>query len=393
MLEQLIAHYNVSYKDGGQWIMHQFMGFLAGVLFTPSISARFGKRNTVLFAVGVLALAEAAYSLLLPWGWMLTFAPLAGLGFGMTEAIVGAMIIELTKDGKASAMSRLETFFGIGALIIPLAAAYLIQHHIWQLAFPILAAMAAIIFVMWLTLSFGKLDHELMAPPREGSKEAAKQQHILEQNDGQLGLFGYSRKAYPFLIAGALFFMIYVGMEMSFSNYLPAILIGHANISETAAASSLSLFWGAVVVGRLFSGVLADRMGYTKYLLIATVASLAVFSMMNAFDQFGIMLLFIALSGLFFAGLFGIALVYANSILPAAKTERTTSLLVAFGGAGGALFPRMTGWMMDQYSITATLWYLTGLILLLLTIFVIWMMLGRKYERRRVVQQAPTLVR
>lgn len=113
ILEQLIAHYGLTYKDGGQWIMNQFLGFLVGVLLAPSITSRVGKRGAVLIAMGVLTLSEAAYSLLLPWGWMLAIAPLAGLGFGMTEAVVGAMIIDMAKNGKASAMSRLETFLAL----------------------------------------------------------------------------------------------------------------------------------------------------------------------------------------------------------------------------------------------------------------------------------------
>ena len=159
VLEELIAYYGVSYKDGGQWIMNQFTGFLIGVLLTPALTSRLGKRTTVLIALGLLTVSEAGYSLLPDWGWMLAFAPVAGFGFGMTEAVVGAMVIDLIKT-KASAMSRLETFFGIGALLIPITAAYLIQEHLWQFTFPIVAAMAGLSFVFWLTLSFGKLDSE-----------------------------------------------------------------------------------------------------------------------------------------------------------------------------------------------------------------------------------------
>ena len=377
ILEQLIEHYGLSYKDGGQWIMNQFLGFLVGVLFTPAISARFGKRTTVLFAIGMLTLSEAAYSLLLPWGWMLAVAPLAGLGFGMTEAIVGAMIIELHKEGTAAAMSRLETFFGIGALVIPLTAAYLIQQNIWQLSFPILAAMSGIIFVLWLTLSFGKLDDELSA---QRSLEKARERKQNTAEHGKAIVWGYSKRMLPFLALASLFFMFYVGMEMSFSNYLPAILIEHTQASEVAAASTLSVFWGTVAIGRIFAGILADRMGYTKYLLIATAASAIVFCLMTLFDTYLLMLVFIALSGLFFAGLFGIGLVYANSLLPG-TTERTTSILVACGGIGGAVFPRITGWFMDQYTISATLWYLAALVIILLSLLIIWIILGVKQAR------------
>lgn len=386
VLEQLIEHYGLTYKDGGQWIMNQFLGFLVGVLFAPAISARIGKRGTVLIAMGALTLGEAAYSLLLPWGWMLAFAPLAGIGFGMTEAIVGAMVIDLTKEGKASAMSRLETFFGIGALVIPLTAAYLIQQHIWQLSFPILAAMSGITFVLWLTMSFGKLDDEIGMTPGKGKDAAGGTLFGSAQATGAGRWFGYSAGALPFLAFAAFFFMLYVGAEMSFCNYLPSILISRAGVSEANGAAVLSLFWGTVVIGRLFAGVLADRMGYWRYLLIATIAAVIVFFLMTLTGQLTYMLILIACSGLLFSGLFGIALVYANGLLPG-MTERTTSLLVAFGGAGGAVFPRLTGWFMDRYGVQATLGYIAALMAALLLILAVMLMLGIKQAKRNLPLQ------
>ncbi|MDQ6422228.1 MFS transporter [Paenibacillus sp. LHD-117] len=394
ILEQLIDYYGVTYKDGGQWIMNQFLGFMVGVLLAPTLTSRIGKRGAVLLAMGLLTVSEAAYSLLLPWGWMLAFAPLAGIGFGMTEAIVGAAVIDLMK-GKASAMSRLETFFGIGALIIPVTAAYLIGQHVWQLSFPILAAMAGITFVLWLTMSFGELDGQLGMTVKRSDADADREGVIgisgsvgspvdVEQSNartlgkrGGRGLLGYSGQMLPFLALSALFFLIYVGMEMSFSNYLPSILITRSGMGEAGAAASLSLFWGTVVLGRLFAGIIADRIGYAKYLTIATIGAAAVFGMMTLFGGTFWMLALIALSGLCFSGIFGIALVYANGLLPG-MTERTTSLLVAFGGIGGALFPRITGWLMDRYDVELTVGYLASLVVVMLLLLGAMLMQGRR---------------
>ncbi|MBH5320524.1 MFS transporter [Paenibacillus sp. GSMTC-2017] len=394
VLEQLIEHYGVTYKDGGQWIMNQFLGFLVGVLFAPALSSRIGKRGAVLAAMGLLALSQAAYSLLLPWGWMLAFAPIAGVGFGMTEAIVGAMIIDLMK-GKASAMSKLETFFGLGALIIPITTAYLIGQHIWQLSFPILAAMSGIAFVMWLTISFGNLDEQIGLPPNDGrignERNGAERNTLvpgisenITTNKGSL--IGYPNKSVPFLALCALFFMMYVGMEMSFSNYLPSILITRTGMSESGATAALSIFWGAVVVGRLFAGILAEKLGYAKYLLLTTIGAVLVFGLLVVIEEQGWMLVLIASSGLCFSGIFGIALVYANGLLPG-MTERTTSLLVAFGGIGGALFPRITGWMMDRYHVQSTLWYIGVLVTCMLLILIMMLLLGKAQSRRSLLQE------
>lgn len=259
--------------------------------------------------------------------------------------------------------------------------------------------MSGITFVMWLTFSFGSLDDQLGIPTNEdsiGNKKSGrvedahsaltKQDRNSDKRNRLRSLKNngswrdYPTRTIPFLALSALFFMVYVGIEMSFSNYLPSILITRTGMSESNATATLSLFWGAVVFGRLFAGLLAERLGYARYLLITTIGAVFVFGLMVVtMDQIW-MLVLIVLSGLCFSGIFGISLVYANGLLPG-MTERTTSLLVAFGGLGGALFPKITGWMLDRYPIQSTMWYIGILTFSMLVILTIMLLLGRAQYR------------
>jgi hypothetical protein len=64
-------------------------------------------------------------------------------------------------------------------------------------------------------------------------------------------------------------------------------------------------------------------------------------------------------------------------------TERTTSLLMAFGGIGGALMPRLTGWFLDDYGMEATRWLFAGFAVLMLAV-IVWALLSAKgLERAR----------
>jgi len=355
VLVPLIGAYGVEYGDGGQFIMNQFVGFLVGVLGAPLVTRRLGRRSALILALGCLTVAEAAYSLLLPWGWMLASAPLAGFGFGMTEAVLGAIIIEFVTDGKASAMAKLETFFGIGALVMPILAGLLIRADVWQMAFPIVTALSGITMLLWLTMSFGKVD-ELIAY----RAAAAADRPALKQAR-------YAPAAWPLLLAGTLYFALYVGMEMSYSNYLPAILLERTDMSEAAASASLSVFWGLMVVGRMFAGRIADRSGYFRYLLISTAAGTGMLVMLALTGSAGASLLWIGLAGLLWSGVFAVALLYVNQYIPG-MTERTTSLLIASGGVGGALLPRTTGWIMDHYGAVGTLWMIAAAASLLIAL-------------------------
>lgn len=65
------------------------------------------------------------------------------------------------------------------------------------------------------------------------------------------------------------------------------------------------------------------------------------------------------------SGLFCIALVYANVLIPG-MTERTTSILIASGGIGGATLQYLTGWSMSTWPVVGTIIILAGFCLLLL---------------------------
>ncbi|MFB9755012.1 sugar MFS transporter [Paenibacillus hodogayensis] len=366
ILEPLLSKYGLDYQSGGQFIMNQFLGFLGGVLITPWLSGRIGARNTLLVALGTLTAAEALYSLFLPWGWMLAIAPFAGFGFGMTEAIIGAVIIEYVEEKKASAMTFIETFFGVGALAMPIFAALLIKNGIWELSFPIVAIVSAVTMVLWLTTSFGRAD-ALMA---------RKPQHLHKDADRPAKL-RYPAAGRPILLLSLLFFMLYVGMEMSFSNYLPSIMIERLGLPEAGAASTISMFWGLMVAGRLIAGRMAERSGYGRFLLFSTGAGMLSMIALCLTGQAGWSLFLIGLSGLVWAGVFAVGLVYVNQLLPG-FTGRTTSLLVAFGGLGGALFPKLTGWIMDKYDAASTLTMLAGMTVVMLALMIALALLERR---------------
>ncbi len=357
VLEEMIAHYNLSYSSGSQLIFNQFAGFLVGVLLTPSISRLLGRKGVIILALVCLTIAEVVYSFLPSWGWMLAAAPVAGFGFGIVEAAIGALIIEFVVNNKAVAMSRLEVFFGLGALLMPSVAGYLIYIGLWQWSFPFVASVSLITLIIWVVFPFGKSDRMLGADS-----------HTNVDKNGNKPR--YQRQTLPILIMMMLFFLIYVGLEMSLVHFFPSIIMNVTEASPSMATASLTLFWATMVVGRLFSGHLAERAGYVKYLTISSTGSLIfliLFSLMtNLWSSFAMILLL----GLMMSGIFAMALIFANERMPG-MAERTTSLLVAFGGIGGALLPRLIGWMLDEYSLQATqlvLISLTATLIIIITI-------------------------
>lgn len=346
ILPVLLQHYDQNYSAGGQLIFSQFAGFLAGVLVSPLLNRRFGKRGGIIIATALLLTAEIAYAFLPPWEWMYVIAVAAGFGFGMIEAVIGTIIIGAVTQGTAIAMSRLEVLFGIGALVMPLIASPLIAAGAWRLAFLIVAGFSFISLILWGRGHFGNLQRIL---DERAPRKVSVSRHS-KQSSTQLP---YKGKQWILLGIFILFFFLYVGTEMSLVNFMPAIFIAKLGMTESAAALTVTFFWLAMSTGRLFAGVIAEKISYRVYILSSCLLTLVLLTLFPFTDNRVAAFIVILLLGLFMSGIFSIALVFSSKMLPGAE-ESTPSIMIAAGGVGGALLPLFMGWSMDHLKVAQT---------------------------------------
>lgn len=352
ILPVLLQHYDQNYSAGGQLIFSQFAGFLAGVLVSPVLNRRFGKRGGIIIATALLLTAEIAYAFLPPWGWMYVIAVAAGFGFGMIEAVIGTIIIGAVTEGTAIAMSRLEVLFGIGALVMPLVASPLIATGAWRLAFLIVAGFSLISLILWGRGHFGNLQRIL---DERAPRKVSATSHS-PQSSTQLP---YKGKQWILLGIFILFFFLYVGTEMSLVNFMPAIFIAKLGMTESAAALTVTFFWLAMSTGRLFAGVIAEKISYRVYILSSCLLTLLLLTLFPFTENRVAAFIVILLLGLFMSGIFSIALVFSSKMLPGAE-ESTPSIMIAAGGVGGALLPLFMGWSMDHLKVAQTAGLLAG---------------------------------
>jgi FHS family glucose/mannose:H+ symporter-like MFS transporter len=373
LLPELLAHYSLSYTEGGQLVFVQFSGFLLGVLLVPWMSAKFSKRSTLILALVCLGAAEAAYGLLLPWQWMYGIAFLAGLGFGSIEAIIGTIIIESTPVKKATAMSRLEVCFGVGALLMPLIASWMIDLSWWRISFYIIALISFAVAICFRWMSFGQTN-DYLAMKTSGATAAHPS-------------LKYTKSEIYILVFFIFFFLLYVGGEMSIVNFLPTFLIANLKLATSTASLSVTFFWVTMVIGRLFTGLIAERVNYAIFLLWSCLGAVIFMVLFGATSSVWSAFAMIMLVGLMMSGIFAISLLFANYLIPG-KTERTTSILIASGGIGGALLPLAVGSIMDHFAAHTAVNFIIGSTMLLFIMSVFAFRLNAS-QRRQSKAAAP----
>ncbi len=374
VMEPMVQAYGIRYASGGQLVLHQFAGGLAGTLSVPWLTGRIGRKGLLLAALGMMIAAETVYLMQPPWAVMLAVAPVAGFGFGATETLVGSFIIRAAGAQANVAMSRVEVFFGIGALLMPFVGAALIDAGVWRASFGFVAVMSAV--ALWLWARYWP-----DAPFRSADAPGGGSSGKVRPSAGTEASRAPERwRIYAALTACSLFFYLYVGLEMSFAHYLPSLLVQDNGLGEAQATLYLSAFWGAMVIGRLAAGHLADRWGNAAYLLTVCLGTAICFAAMAAWPGPASTLVLTVAAGLAMSGMFAVALVLADRAAPG-MTERTTSLMLACGLIGGGTLPKVSGWLFDRSGPDAARWLLAALALALLLVMV-WAALSASRARQ-----------
>lgn len=351
LLPEMLHHYSRNYSSGGQLVFAQFVGFFIGVVAAPRASLRLGYQRTIIIGVLSLVIVHTALVFHPHWYLVMLLVALNGFGFGITQTAIGAFLLEFAKNG-AVTMSKLEVAFGVGALLMPLMSSFLIAQHSWNWSFAVVIVVAIINLVLWSKKienndNASDASHQSLAINAEASAKMGKQ---------------------PFRLSKLVFFIgfvfLYVGIETSIINFLPSIFVKHFSLNTSDATLSVTFFWIAMVTGRVFSGMIAEKVNYNRFLIGSTLGAIIFLICTALVKNAMVAFIFVLLIGLFLSGIFAIVLVFANRVFTG-NTKHTTSILIASGGVGGAVLPLLIGWSMDHFQAGKTIWILVLFALLM----------------------------
>ncbi|MDF2922716.1 MAG: transporter [Paenibacillaceae bacterium] len=389
ILTSLLDHYGGAYSEGGRLVFAQFSGFLIGVSAVGFIVQRLGRRTVLVAAMAIMAAAQF-YAMTLP-GWEILTGVLfiMGIAFGSIESSIGALILLAFKEKQAGAMGKLELYFGLGALLMPFFAGVFLYFDAWPMAFLPLGLLALALALAWRLLDFGTEAEAYMRRAESSPARGQARRKARSAGEGRGAAAGSAaapplpRSGYGMLGGFALFFFLYVGMEVCIVEFAPSWMKDGYALSTSASAWSVTAFWFTMSVGRALIGVLAERFSYAAYLTASIVLSLAAATGLALSSTAWVAYMCMAVLGFAMAGIFAVALIYANSMITG-REQFTTSFLIAAGGVGGSLLPLLLGGWMDRFGALSSIWLLTAAIGLMLLI-VISMPLFKRQGRQAVL--------
>ncbi len=315
----------------GRLFPANFGGFVVGVLVCGIFSDRLGRKAALLlgiasFALGLLALGAAP-----SFNIALLASVFVGGGSGAMEAVASALVADLYPERRAIIINVMQVAFGAGAAIGPPLVYRLVAYHLdWRTLYFGFAAVNGLLFVA-LAAQF---------VPRSGQATEALDFAALRAV--------LKRPAFGILcLAQAL----YVGAETGFFTWLPSYFKTRLPGGAVWAGLVVTVFWVAMTVGRVATGGLLGRLSLARLNLLMAAGGALCSALALAWRSPLWVMLWTALTGLCFAGLFGVILTEAGERFPT-LAGTVFGGVVAAGGVGGAILP----WTIGLLASTAVDW-------------------------------------
>jgi fucose permease len=319
-LPALLRDLNFSYSQGGTILFSAYLGFMVATLLTGVLADAAGVKAVLLLAGVSLTIGLAVYSLMSAF-WLLALAMfVVGLGLGAIEVGGNALIVDLHRFNRGRYLNWLAVFHGVGSFLVPLYAAQLLSAAFtWRQVYQSAIVLAIGMAIFFLVVKY----------PRTQSAGGGLNLRTLLAA-GLTWRMGW----FYLLIA------VYVAAEIGIAAWIVEYLQEVKGFSIGTSSLYLSLFFAAIMVGRLAGSFVVERIGYVNIMLMATAASIVTLTL-GIFGPPALTFL-IPLTGLFFSIMFPTATA-AVSALQVANVGAILGVLFTFGGLGGALGPWLIG--------------------------------------------------
>jgi MFS family permease len=315
-----------------------FLALALGSIAWGTLSDRVGPRlvvlvGAVLLAIG-LALASLATSLL---AFQLLFGVVVGIGAAAIFAPMMACVTGWFDTHRSLAVSLVSAGMGVAPMTMSPLAAWLVQTHDWRSALQLIAALAAVTMIPLALL--------VRRPP--ALRQAASATAPEASRESSLSV-AQALRSPPFLILVLTSFLscaTHSGPIFHTVSY--AVTCG---IPLMAAVSIYSMEGLAGLGGRLVFGLLGDRFGAARVLVLALLAQAIVVLGYVFARQLGSFYTVAALFGFTYAGVMPLFAVIARDNFPLRMMGTVIGSTTMASSLGMALGPVLGGLIYDAYS-------------------------------------------
>ncbi len=326
------------------------LGFLIyGIssFFMGNLTDRYGPRKTL--AIGGFIMGGGTFlTSLAPHAWVLylTFSAMVGIGVGTSYSPTATTVSRWFVQKKGLAVGTVVSGLGLGTLILPPLARYIIGSWGWRAAFVV---FGIIIWTVYFTAaSILRRDPRDMGLQPYGQGSAGRPGAGPQAAPGAAGEVIHTGDALRMSRFWILFFVHsfwVVGMATPMVHFVPhATDVG---VPPAQASFMLAVLGGVSVLGRVFLGALAEKMGTRRSLLFLLSFQMMTMLWLTVSTNAWMCWAFAIFFGLSYGGLASVFPLATAEYFGLASMGSIFGLILLGATLGGVTGPWIVGYLFD----------------------------------------------
>jgi fucose permease len=350
LLPAQMAGYGVGRATIGITFFTSSAGFALASLCTGPLINRYGVRTVLGLGSGGYVLAGLYLATRPPFVAFLLVQAVMGYTAGVLETALNAYLTALPDATRL--LNRLHAFWGVGALLGPVLAAWIVGFAAWTVVWLVLA-VAGVPLVAGFLVAYPRL-------PSAQGRSAPVTGSLLRAALRERGV-----------LSGAAMLAVYVGLELGVGTWGFSYLVQARGLPTSLAGYSVSGYWLGLTLGRFLISPVAARIGATTagmmYACLAgvtTAAALAWLSPTAALASAALVLL-----GFFLGPVFPTTMAIAPRLTQDRLVPTAIGVMNAASVVGGAALPWLAGAIAQDAGIRMLLPFAVTLALLQLALW------------------------
>jgi MFS family permease len=344
----LTEHFGWTRANTAGVFSFNYLLFGAGSIFSGKLTERFGPRAVVgvggALMGGGLALSAAIQNL---WQFYLIYGVIIGLGASSTWGPLAATVSRWFIDRRGLAMGIMSLGVSLGIMVFPPLSRHLITRLGWRMSFVFLGLLTGFLII---GISF-----LLKRDPKEkGLSPYFKNPGRSEQGKVSVAPLAASGEDWGFseaLWTRTFWFIFAANLLWLIGFYMVSVHLAaygmDLGLSPMAAAFAVSLIGGGSIFGKIFMGLLSDRIGPQKVLVINMfLQGLSIFGLVASRGGIWVYLL-AALFGFAYGGIAPQLPVLTAQFFGLTSLGSILGALIFSGAVGGAVGPLLGGMIFD----------------------------------------------
>ncbi|ELA82572.1 TPA: MFS transporter [Enterococcus faecium] len=352
-LSSMIASFHISGTQAGFISTITNLGMLIGGIFFGIIADKYGRvkvfsQTVLLFSIASLLMYFASNIYL-----VYLFRFIAGVGAG---GEYGACMSLISESFSKKQIGRASSVAGIGAQVGAALAAILAALIIPAFGWKMLYVVGVLPVLMVLFIRRG-----LTEPKEFKSIQSAKKKTKLSR------LFETKHLAWQ-TCGLSIMVTVQIAGYFGLMNWLPSIMQDRLGLSVSGSSLWMVSTILGMSLGMMTFGMIMDKMGpKLAFSLFLICSSLSVYLLVLAHNQWSLVAAAVIV-GYFINGMYGGYGAVISSLYPTEIRATANNFIMNLGRAVGGFSSIVIGFLMDHYSLTAVILFLSGIYLVSLLV-------------------------